>query len=240
MSDSFLSAAASRTAESGLKTAPPPSFVSFDVLAQAMIRLTSFEAGSEEYAACRAAVADMIGSTNTYSTWSIALTQDSVRNTPLLYTLGSTEPTVTPTELGVEPTSTPAFLKGLDLGGGDQRKLKEMLSQGFVGQAEEDILLANKKGGSNRCYILTGGSLAMRLESVALLSAAAAKFAEPWRFVAIAPEDEGRLTAASSEAELLRLLRASRGRLTHAMLVAKPSRKSRPAPRAKGALCCAL
>ena len=43
----------------------------------------------------------------------------------------------------------------------------------------------------------------------------------------MAPRDrarnEGRLTAASSEAELRRLLRASRGALTHALLVAKGS-----------------
>lgn len=211
------------TADSDLHGAPPPSFVGFDVLCEALIRLTSCEAGSDEYAACRAAIAELVGSTNTYSTWSIALKQDNVRNTPLFYRPGSKEPDVTPAECGVEPLSTPEFLKGLDLGGGDQRKLNELLSQGFVGQAEDEVLLANKKGGSNRTFILTSGSLAMRLESCALLSGASAKFAEPWRFVVLAPEDEGRLTAAASEAELRRLLRASQGKLTHALLVAKGS-----------------
>ena len=51
------------------------------------------------------------------------------------------------------------------------------------------LLLANKKGGRNRCYAITAGPLATRLESLALLGGA--EFAEPWWLLAIAPGTRG-------------------------------------------------
>ena len=62
--------------------------------------------------------------------WSLALAAEP--NQPLLLkpsAEGDSGPVTlfTPSELGVTATSTPAFLKALDLGGGDQRLLQATL-----------------------------------------------------------------------------------------------------------------
>ena len=85
----------------------------YDALAQAVIRLTACVPGTDAYVQERVAVATLLGQTNTYSTWSLAL-KGSVRSQRLLYTASATQPDVSPAELGVTASSTPAFLKALD------------------------------------------------------------------------------------------------------------------------------
>ena len=90
-----------------------PSTSDYDALAQAVIRLTACVPGTDAYVQERVAVATLLGQTNTYSTWSLAL-KGSVRSQRLLYTASATQPDVSPAELGVTASSTPAFLKALD------------------------------------------------------------------------------------------------------------------------------
>ena len=134
-------------------------------LAQAAIRLTACVPGSEAYVEERVALAKLLGQTNTYSTWSLSLKASALRNRRLLYTASATQPDVSPADLGVTATSTPAFLKALDLGGGDQRVLADLLAKPDGAAEAEALLVGNKKGGASRDYILTGGPLARRLEA---------------------------------------------------------------------------
>ena len=114
------------------------------------------------------------------------------------------------------------FLKALDLGGGDQRKLFKLLDQGDVDGASA-LLLKIKKGASNRSYVLTGGTLSMRRQNAARLVDALAPAAEEFAFYCIDPEEEGRLTLKSCGTELRRMLTASDGRMSHVLMVAKGS-----------------
>ena len=137
---------------------------------------------------------------------------------PILYGATGNKPEMKPSEIGVSGDSSPAFLKGLDLGGGDQRKIESLLEKGDKNGAEE-LLVANKKGEANRSYILTGGPLDGRQKRCMLL----AETFPSMRFVTIHPEVEGRMTLRAGSAELGRLVASSGGDLTHVLLVAKGS-----------------
>ena len=58
------------------------------------------------------ALARLLGQSNTYSTWSLSLKGDALLHRKFLYTAGRS---VSPADLGVTETSTPAFLKALSL-----------------------------------------------------------------------------------------------------------------------------
>ena len=84
-------------------------------LAQAVIRLTACVPGSDAYVQERVALAELLGQTNTYSTWSLSLKSSALLHRRLLYTASATQPDLSPADLGVTETSTPAFLKAPDL-----------------------------------------------------------------------------------------------------------------------------
>ena len=84
-------------------------------LAQAVIRLTACVPGSDAYVQERVALAELLGQTNTYSTWSLSLKSSALLHRRLLYTASATQPELSPADLGVTETSTPAFLKAPDL-----------------------------------------------------------------------------------------------------------------------------
>ena len=84
-------------------------------LAQAVIRLTACVPGSDAYVQERVALAELLGQSNTYSTWSLSLKSSALLHRRLLYTASATQPDLSPAELGVTETSTPAFLKAPDL-----------------------------------------------------------------------------------------------------------------------------
>ena len=84
-------------------------------LAQAVIRLTACVPGSDTYVQERVALAELLGQTNTYSTWSLSLKSSALLHRRLLYTASATQPDLSPADLGVTETSTPAFLKAPDL-----------------------------------------------------------------------------------------------------------------------------
>ena len=108
------------------------------------------------------ALARLLGQSNTYSTWSLSLKGPALLHRKFLHTAGRS---VSPAELGVTATSTPAFLKALDLGGGDQRVITDLLAEPDGAAGAEALLVGNKKGDASRAYILTGGPLARRLEA---------------------------------------------------------------------------
>jgi hypothetical protein len=83
-------------------------------LAQAVIRLTACVPGSDAYVQERVALAELLGQSNTYSTWSLSLKSSALLHRRLLYTASATQPDLSPAELGVTETSTPAFLKAPD------------------------------------------------------------------------------------------------------------------------------
>ena len=64
--------------------------------------------GSDAYVEERVALARLLGQSNTYSTWSLSLKGDALLHRKFLYTAGRS---VSPADLGVTETSTPAFLK---------------------------------------------------------------------------------------------------------------------------------
>ena len=64
--------------------------------------------GSDAYVEERVALARLLGQSNTYSTWSLSLKGDALLHREFLYTAGRS---VSPADLGVTETSTPAFLK---------------------------------------------------------------------------------------------------------------------------------
>ena len=64
--------------------------------------------GSDAYVEERVALARLLGQSNTYSTWSLSLKGDALLHRKFLYTAGRS---VSPADLGVTATSTPAFLK---------------------------------------------------------------------------------------------------------------------------------
>ena len=84
-------------------------------LAQAVIRLTACVPGSDAYLQERVALAELLGQTNTYSTWSLSLKSSALLHRRLLYTASAAQPELSPVDLGVTETSTPAFLKAPDL-----------------------------------------------------------------------------------------------------------------------------
>ena len=84
-------------------------------LAQAVIRLTACVPGSDAYVQERVALAELLGQTNTYSTWSLSLKSSALLHRRLLYTASAAQPELSPVDLGVTETSTPAFLKAPDL-----------------------------------------------------------------------------------------------------------------------------
>ena len=84
-------------------------------LALAVIRLTACVPGSDAYVQERVALAELLGQTNTYSTWSLSLKSSALLHRRLLYTASATQPDLSPADLGVTETSTPAFLKAPDL-----------------------------------------------------------------------------------------------------------------------------
>ena len=154
---------------------------------QAVIRiLATPNQRSTDWVEQRKLLAQLLGQGNTYSTWSLSLA--GMLDEPLLHGGGGDGGTgrlkVTPASLGVTATSTPEFLKALDLGGGDQRTIATHLVNGDIDQARA-VLVDNKKGDANRCYT-TGGDEASR--QAANLRA---RFPE-MTFTAIDPEDEER------------------------------------------------
>ena len=185
----------------------------------ATLHLLSAVPDSEAWVTRRGVVASLLGQRNSYCTWSLSLA--AARHERLLYSAAAAEdaPDVAPARLGVSAASTAAFLKGLDLGGRDQREIRARLAAGDRAGAER-ILIDNKQGSACRAYILTGGPLAARRESCARLAAA---FPAWGPFVAVHPEAEGRGTLRAAARELRRLARASGGATTHALLVAKGS-----------------
>ena len=189
-------------------------------LQQAVLRLASAEGHTDEWLREREAVAGLLRQRNTYSTWSLALV--AVRSEALLYGANGR---VTPSALGVTDSSLPRFLKSLDLGGAAQRVITSHLESGDL-KAARAVLVKNKNGDAkikngdaNRGYILTGGTLEMRVANAATLR----KTFPRMTFAVISPEDEGRLTLRASAVELRRLLTSSSGRLSHALLIAKGS-----------------
>ena len=68
--------------------------------------------GSDAYVEERVALARLLGQSNTYSTWSLSLKGEALLHRKFLYTAGRS---VSPADLGVTETSTPAFLKALSL-----------------------------------------------------------------------------------------------------------------------------
>ena len=211
-----------KTALLALGAALPPLFTSvylyrrLRTLRRAVLSVLSAPPDSRAWVTHRLAISDLLRQGNTYMTWSLALVVD--RSRPTLYTPLASTPDVAPTELGVTASSTPTFLKALDLGGGDQRKITALLDAGDT-QGAEKLLADNKKGDDNRCFILTGGPLARRQQNCQRLAAAFPSMV----FVALHPEAEGRMTLRSGAAELMRLATASGGAITHVLLVAKGS-----------------
>lgn len=194
-------------------------------LSHAIVGLDALEHDTDEWATQRAKVATMLRQGNSYVTWALALRDPALREKKLFFARrdGNDACSATPASLGVTPCSSFTFLKGLDLGGGDQRKLFALLEEGEIERAHA-LLVKNKRQSTNRSYILTGGSLIQRRSSAERL---AAVFSPPtyrdFTFVCIAPELEGQLTLRSTGAEIRRMLVASNRRLTHALLIAKGS-----------------
>ena len=67
----------------------------------------------------------------------------------LLYGTAASCPDLTPSEVGITLECTPAGLKALDLGGGDQRKLSLLLDTGDI-EASEALLAKIKSKAA--CY----------------------------------------------------------------------------------------
>lgn len=185
-------------------------------LRSSLIQLCSSEWGSNEWTSHRLRLSSLLHQTNTYSTWSLALIH--ARRARLLYLPNDTSPSTPPSSLGVTSSSSPRFLKSLDLGGTDQRLVFDLLDRGETMKAQA-VLLDNKRGEEGTSFILTGGPLESRLANARRLHATFPKMT----FVAIHPEDEGRMTLRSSAAEIRSLLQASGGELSHGLLVAKGS-----------------
>jgi len=188
---------------------------------------------SDEWADARAVLAESLGQGNTYLTWSLAL--PALRHEPLLLGGGGCD-AVQPSAVGISTELSPGELKALDLGGGDQRVILGLLEAGDedggskvlasnraagAAAAAERLGLAKAPAGAEAsaapCHILTGGPLECRLANATLFGS---RFPGVC-FLALKPLDEGRLTLAAGEAELIRLIRSSRGALTHALMVAK-------------------
>ena len=88
-------------------------------LQQSVLRLCSAESSSLEWRHERENVAALLHQGNTYSTWSLSLA--GMQHVPLLYGTSDNAksgPSLAPATLGVTASSTPKFLKALDLGGG--------------------------------------------------------------------------------------------------------------------------
>ena len=184
----------------------------------AVMRLCACESPADQaWAEHRNALAVLFAQSNTYCTWSLALSARP--DEKIIYLASDSTPTVTPRMLGVTEGSSPTFLKALDLGGRDQREIASLLHEKNDKAAAEKFLVSNKKGDASRVYILTGGLLETRQRSAALLQKAFPSF----QLVVIAPETEGRYTLLSAETELHRLALSSGGTITHVLLLAKGS-----------------
>ena len=118
----------------------------------AVLRLCACESPADQaWAEHRNALAVLFAQSNTYCTWSLALSARP--DEKIIYLASDSTPTVTPRMLGVTEGSSPTFLKALDLGGRDQREIASLLHEKNDKAAAEKFLVSNKKGDASRVYL---------------------------------------------------------------------------------------